>query len=259
MKPVRSEAALEALRYPDSDGRPMADNQTNARRMVDTDSALREAFRRRGESDRFFVGYDLLVYPVEGDIKICNAPDVFVAPGSAQAPDRTSFLCWREARVDFAGEFLSPVKEERYGQKRIDRRIAFYRDRLATTELFIYEPLGPGADDGFLFWLLRLGEDGDYHEVEPDRDGWYRSVVIPLEIRPIAERVQVRNARTGEEYLPDSLRADQETARANQEAARAEQEKARADQEKARADHEKARADALEAELARLRRERDRG
>jgi len=136
MKPVRSEAALDSVRYPDSDGRPMSDNETNARRMVATESALREAFRRRGESDRFYVGFDLLVYPIEGDNKTRNAPDVFVAPGSSQQPHRMSFLCWREkGRVAFAGEFLSPVKRERYGQRRVDDRIAFYRDRLETTAL----------------------------------------------------------------------------------------------------------------------------
>lgn len=218
--------------YPDSDGKPMADHETNAERMIDTCSALREGFRRRGEPAH--VSRDQLVYPVEGDPKIRNAPDILVAPGCEEHA-RPSFKCWDEpGRIVFAGEFLSFVKHERYESRSIKKRIDFYRDHLGTEELFIYQPLGMEFSDGFRFFFLRLGPSGAYGEVEPAEDGWYRSQVTPFDFRPVLERLEVRDSRTGELFLPDRLRADraEERAREAEERAREAEERARRAEER---------------------------
>jgi hypothetical protein len=62
--------------YPDSDGKPMADNTLQFRWTVKIQGGLDALFRR--DPDVFVAG-DLLWYPVEGNNKLCTAPDVMVA------------------------------------------------------------------------------------------------------------------------------------------------------------------------------------
>lgn len=229
---------LREIVYPDSDGEPMSDNAANAQRMIDTRTALIDAMRRRGVAA--YVWGDQFVYPVEGEPSIRNSPDLFVVPGLEHVL-RPTVKYWEvePAKVLFAGEFLSIIKRQTLDNQ--TKSIEFYRRRLGTQELFLYQPLGEGMYDGFVFRFLRLRQRGPDRVIEPDPDGWYRSRVLGLDLRPAAERIEFRNPRTGEEYLPDSVRAEQEAARAarSEEACRALEE----------------RVAQLEAELRRARRD----
>ncbi|ELS04358.1 hypothetical protein Xen7305DRAFT_00040890 [Xenococcus sp. PCC 7305] len=67
-----------AIIYPDSDGKPMADNTKQFHWIVTIQQNLEWLFK---DNPNVFVAGDLLWYPVEGDNKKCTAPDVMVVLG----------------------------------------------------------------------------------------------------------------------------------------------------------------------------------
>src|SRR4029077_417532 len=81
--------------YPDSDGLPIADNTLQfawiSLLMWNADAYLRD------DPDVFVAG-DHLIYPVEGDAKNRQAPDVYVAFGRRKG-DRGSYKVWEEGNV----------------------------------------------------------------------------------------------------------------------------------------------------------------
>ncbi len=70
--------AAKGVVYPESDGRPMADNTEQYRWIVLIKENLETLFE---DSPDIFVAADLLWYPVADDTKTCAAPDVMVAFG----------------------------------------------------------------------------------------------------------------------------------------------------------------------------------
>lgn len=62
--------------YPDSDGKPMADNTKQFRWIVVIQQNLDWLFANTPD---VFVAGDLLWYPVEGNNTLCTAPNVLVA------------------------------------------------------------------------------------------------------------------------------------------------------------------------------------
>ncbi len=64
--------------YPDSDGKPMADNTKQFRWIVTIKENLEILFTSQ---DEVFVAGNLLWYPVQGNNKIRQAPDVMVIFG----------------------------------------------------------------------------------------------------------------------------------------------------------------------------------
>ena len=87
-----SDTTAETIIYPDSDGKPIADNTHQFRAIVTIKENLEALFRDR---DDVFVASDLLWYPVEGRPDICHAPDVMVAIGRPKG-DRGAYLQWEE-------------------------------------------------------------------------------------------------------------------------------------------------------------------
>lgn len=85
----------EEIIYPDSDGQPMADNTKQFRWIVTVKENLENLFTT--ESNVFVAG-DLLWYPVQGDNKTRQAPDVMVAFGRPKG-DRGSYQQWKEDNI----------------------------------------------------------------------------------------------------------------------------------------------------------------
>jgi Uma2 family endonuclease len=92
--------------YPDSDGKPLAENMLQYRWIVTIIEGLSDLYRA---VPNVFVAGDLLWYPVEGDPAICTAPDAFVAFGRPKG-DRGSYRQWEEAGTPphVVFEVLSP-------------------------------------------------------------------------------------------------------------------------------------------------------
>ena len=81
------------ISYPQSDGKPMADNTTQFRWIVTIQGGLDALFH---DNPDIFVAGDLLWYPVQGQPDICTAPDVMVTFGRPKG-DRGSYMQWEEA------------------------------------------------------------------------------------------------------------------------------------------------------------------
>ena len=134
---------LESIDFPDSDGKPMADNTLQFRWIVTLAGGLDALYAAYAD---VFVAGDLLWYPVKGRRDLCQAADVLVVFGRPKGY-RRSYLQWKEAtslqvvRRGVAGN-LSP----RWTQVRILRDVR-------PEEYYVYDP-----DDVKLFGWLSAGE-----------------------------------------------------------------------------------------------------
>ena len=81
--------------YPDSDGQLIADNTKQFRWIV----VIMENLERLFASDaNVFIAGDLLWYPVEGNPKLRQAPDVMVVIGRPKG-NRGSYRQWEEGGI----------------------------------------------------------------------------------------------------------------------------------------------------------------
>jgi Uma2 family endonuclease len=134
-----------AIEYPDSDGKPMADNTLQFQWIVTIKEGNEALFRDRPD---VFVAGDLLWYPVEGDNKTRQAPDTLIAFGRPKGR-RGSYRQWEEGGIapQVVFEVLSPGN--RRGE--MERKFAFY-ERFGVEEYYVYDP-----DTGSLEGWLRRG------------------------------------------------------------------------------------------------------
>lgn len=206
--------------YPDSDGRPMADNTLQFRWIVTVQGGLDALFADRPD---VFVAGDLLWYPVEGRPDIRAAPDAMVVFGRPKG-DRGSYRQWEEEGIapQVVFEILSPGNTV----SEMLRKLRFY-ERYGVQEYYLYDP-----DHGELSGWQR---QGDRLEEIADMRGW----VSPL----LGIRFELENGELGL-YKPNgerfvsfvelSAQLDAERQRAEQERQRAEQERQRAERLAAR-------------------------
>jgi Uma2 family endonuclease len=122
--------------YPDSDGKPMADNTLQFQWIVTIEGGLDALFRH---DDNVFIAGDLLWYPVEGDNTIRAAPDAMVAVGRPKGY-RGSYRQWEEGGIapQVVFEVLSPGN--RTGE--MIRKFRFY-ERFGVEEYYLYDPDNP--------------------------------------------------------------------------------------------------------------------
>ena len=119
--------------YPDSDGQPMADNTIQFRWIAVLYHNLAWLF---AENPEVFVAGDLLWYPVVGDNKLRQAPDVMVAFGVSKR-DRGSYQQWKENNIapQVVFEILSPGNT----LKEMSKKRLFY-DNYGVEEYYLYDP-----------------------------------------------------------------------------------------------------------------------
>jgi Uma2 family endonuclease len=119
--------------YPDSDGKPMADNTKQFRWIVVIEQNIELLF---GHDPDVFVAGDLLWYPVEGNNSLSTAPDTMVVFGRPKG-DRGSYQQWHEGNIppQVVFEILSPGNTKR----EMDRKLLFYHD-YGVEEYYLYDP-----------------------------------------------------------------------------------------------------------------------
>ena len=119
------------LKYPDSDGQPIADTTKQFRWIVTIKENLERLFAL---DPQVFIAGDLLWYPIEGDPKKRQAPDVLVVFGRPKG-DRGAYKQWEEAGIapQVVFEILSPGN--RSGE--MLRKLNFYQ-RHGVEEYYIY-------------------------------------------------------------------------------------------------------------------------
>ena len=248
-----------SVHYPDSDGRPMAENTLQFRWIVTIKEGLDACFRHRSD---VFVAGDLLWYPVEGKPEIRMAPDALVAFGRPKG-DRGSYQQWNEDGIapQAVFEVLSPGN--RPGEMANKR--AFY-ERHGVREYVVYDP-----DDGTLEVWVR---SGDRLVAVADPSGWVSPRLgVRLEVdgvdlvltgpdgRPFQsygnlfedrEQADARAAQANARAAQANARAAQANARAAQADARAAQERQQTEQQRLRAAQADARAEQLAERLRAL-------
>ena len=85
-------AQLTTINYPESDGKPMADNTKQFHWITVIKQNLDCLF---AQDPQVFIAGDLFWYPVEGRPNIVTAPDVLVVFGRLKG-DRGSYKQWEE-------------------------------------------------------------------------------------------------------------------------------------------------------------------
>jgi len=126
-------AAAGPIIYPESDGRPIAENTKQFRWIVTIEGGLEALFR---DAPDVFVAGDLLWYPVEGRPDICTAPNAMVVFGRPKG-DRRAYLQWLEGGIapQVVFEVLSPSNTV----AELVRKFQFY-DRYGVEEYYLYDP-----------------------------------------------------------------------------------------------------------------------
>jgi Uma2 family endonuclease len=225
-----SPRAKRAIKYPDSDGKPLSDNTLQFRWIMTIQGGLDALF---GDDPNVFVAGDLLWYPVEGDNKTRQAPDTMVAFGRPKG-DRGSYMQWVEGNI--APQVVFEVLSPKNRRPEMDRKRA---------------------------WYFRFGVE-EYYEFDPDRiklRGWIKQGDEPREILPMSGhispklgiRFELREDLTI--YRPDGRPFETYLEIARQRNASeqiAETERQRAENERQRAETERQRADRLAARLREL-------
>jgi Uma2 family endonuclease len=248
-----------SIRYPSSDGKPMAENTLQFRWIVQ----IKDGFEAMYHADpNVFVAGDLLWYPEEGNNALRLAPDTLIVFGRPKGY-RGSYRQWEEGGIapKVVFEVLSPGN--RAGEMK--NKFAFY-ERFGVDEYYVFDP-DRHALDGFIRngeklekiqemngWIspatgVRFDMSGDELRIyRPDGQRFVTHVELMEERDKERKRAEDEKKRAEDE----KKRAEDEKKRAEDEKKRAEDEKKRAEDEKKRAEDEKKRAEKLEAQLRAL-------
>jgi Uma2 family endonuclease len=209
--------------YPDSDGQPMADNTKQFLWIQTIHSNLAALF---ANDPQVFVAGDLLWYPVEGDNKTRQAPDVMVVFGAPKG-DRGSYMQWRENNIapQVVFEILSPGNR----LTEMMKKQMFYH-RYGVEEYYIYDP-----DRNDLSILMR-GAEGSFEPVDDPHDWVSPRLGIRFQWDEETLTLLWPDGQPFSTLLEERQRAEQAEQQAAQERQRAEQAQQQAEQERERAD-----------------------
>lgn len=119
--------------YPESDGKPMADNTLQFRWIVKIKENLEILFTAVAD---VFVAGDLLWYPVEGNNALTAAPDAMIVLGRPKG-DRRSYLQWQENNI--APQVVFEVLSHSNTQKEMAKKLEFYR-KYGVEEYYLIDP-----------------------------------------------------------------------------------------------------------------------
>jgi Uma2 family endonuclease len=128
-----AQAQSDTVVYPESDGLPLADNTKQFRWIVTIKENLEILF---DDDPNVFVAGELLWYPVEGNNKLCQAPDALVVFGRPKG-DRGSYRQWVEGDIppQVVFEILSPNNTA----VEMARKLMFYQ-QYGVEEYYQYDP-----------------------------------------------------------------------------------------------------------------------
>jgi Uma2 family endonuclease len=228
--------------YPDDNGEPMSNNTEQFRLIVWIKENLELLL---ADDPNVFVAGDLLWYPVEGNNKLSQAPDVMVVVGRPKGY-RGSYQQWNEDNIapQIAFEIWSPGNR----LTPMMQKFQFY-ERHGVEEYYLYDP----EKLELAGWLRVEGQ----LEAISQMEGWvsprlgvrFQLSETELEMygpnrEPFMSFVEISRLRQQAE-----ARAQQERFRAEQERFRAEQEQQRAEQAETLLEQERSRSQTLEARL----------
>lgn len=242
------------IRYPESDGKPMADHTRQFRWIVLIKETLETLF---GERADVFVAGDLLWYPVEGQPDICRAPDVMVVSGRPKG-DRGAYRQWEEGGI--GPQVVFEIQSPTNSFKEMLDKLEFY-ERYGVEEYYVYDP-DPERNHltGFQRQGQRLAPIAEMHGwvsprlgIQFDTSGEELRLFRP-DGTPFRSHWELEQARAQERMAREQERMAREQAEAAWEQERMAREQAEAAREQA-----EQRAAALAARLRELGIEPDDG
>ncbi|MBP0016440.1 MAG: Uma2 family endonuclease [Cyanobacteria bacterium SBLK] len=131
----------DELLYPESDGKPLADNTIQFRLITTIQGGLDSLFQHRND---VFVAADLLWYPVQLSSQQVRekqkppqqAPDVMVVLGRPKG-DRRSYKQWEEGNI--APQVVFEILSKSNKKKDMEDEFKFYQD-YGVDEYYLYDP-----------------------------------------------------------------------------------------------------------------------
>jgi Uma2 family endonuclease len=196
--------------YPETDGKPIAENTLQFRWIVTIQGGLDAQY---ADEPNVFVAGDLFWYPVEGENTIVQAPDIFVAFGRPKG-FRGSYRQWEEGGIapQVVFEILSPGNRA----AEMIRKFQFY-ERHGVEEYYVFNPDTLQLDG----WLRR---EGVLKEI-PKMEGWTSPLLkVRFEFKDDDLLIVGANGRPFATYLELAAQREQ-----------AERDKAQAERDKAQA------------------------
>ena len=141
-----SQISKPEIIYPDSDGKPMADNTKQFELIVEIKKGLDLLYINE---PNVFIAGDLFWYPIQGQSKIVTAPDVMAVFGRPKG-DRGSYRQWEEDNIapQVVFEILSPSND----RIEMSKKLLFF-DRHQVEEYYLYDP-----ETNFLDIWIRTSE-----------------------------------------------------------------------------------------------------
>jgi Uma2 family endonuclease len=224
--------------YPDSDGKPMADNTLQFQWIVTIEGNLERLFRDR---DDVFVAGDNLWYPVEGEPEIRQAPDVYVVFGRPKG-HRGSYIQHLEGGVPLTVVFevLSPGNTK----AEMDEKLTFY-DEHGVEEYYVYDPQKERLT-AYLRGRAALRKVRVSGEFISPRLG------VRFDLSGGALAIYYPDGERFRTFLEICAEREAEKKRADAEKLRADEAEQRADEAEQQADDERQRAERLAAKLRAL-------
>lgn len=244
----------EELLYPESDGKPLADNTIQFRLMTTIQGGLDSLFQER---DDVFVAGDLLWYPVQlSPQQVRNkekppqqAPDVMVVLGRPKG-DRRSYQQWKEGNI--APQVVFEILSKSNKKKEMEEKFKFYQD-YGVEEYYLYDP----KKNQLQGWLRR----GKKLAAIAQMEGW-RSPLLGIRFSSAEGKLALfhPNGERFASYVEIIAQRDRERAEKERERLEKELEKQRADRErlekeleKQRADRERLEKEKIQSELQQLK------
>jgi Uma2 family endonuclease len=207
--------------YPESDGKPMAENTLQYRWIVRLVANLRHLFR----GQTVFVAGDLLWYPqqVTELPAPSQAPDAMVVLGRP-AGERRSYKQWEEDNI--APQVVFEILSESNSAREMINKQVFYR-RYGVLEMFFYDP------ESHDFWgQVRSHHEQEWETISPLNCPW-TSPILGIRFEMFADGLRLFHPNG--ELFKDPEILFRENEQIQQERNQAQQERDQAQQERDRA------------------------
>src|SRR5665213_802263 len=155
MSTVPPPRRIREVKYPTTDGKPMAETDLHRDLMVALIETLKAFYR---DDPLVYVSGNLLLCYEKGNRRKHLAPDVFVVRGVPKHR-RENYLLWEEGH---SPRFVIELTSSSTRKEDTSKKMALYRDVLKVREYFLFDPNGDYLKPSMQGWRLR---GGVYHPI----------------------------------------------------------------------------------------------
>jgi Uma2 family endonuclease len=183
---VTAASAANLVKYPCTDGEPMAETPVHRDATLDLIAMLKARYLAE---PGVYVSGNMMMYYVEGDPEKWIAPDVFVTFGIPKLPEREIYQTWREGKgPDVVIEVTSR------STARTDQRwkFALYRDKIKVREYFLFDPREETLAGVSLIGYRRIGR---VYQPIPKTAGRLASKLLGLQLEASGAQLKLYDPR----------------------------------------------------------------